>query len=321
MMTYPLLTRRRVLAAKVEATCGTAETLTSAEGVFNVFDAAMQPQIETMERRGQAVFGRIPGVPAAYGGQCTFAVELHGSGTPATPKPNWASTFLPGCGLIDSGGTKVFKPSSVSPTGGTTDAAVRTVTIGLYEDGLFKVIKGAMGNAVMIFTAGQVVRIEFTFTGVWVPPTDVGMLAPTYPTVKPLRFASSAIAIGAWNPTLQELRMDLGNDVQLREDSSKTEGYVTAVVVDRRINGTLNPESKLVAGNDLYGNWLAGAEAALAMSLGAGSDGNTVAFSGPKCQYTGVQEGERNGLLIDEVTYQLNRSAAAGDDELAITFS
>ena len=51
----PLLTRRRVLAAKSEDDPGTAEALTAAEAAFNVFESIIQPQREFEERIGQGV--------------------------------------------------------------------------------------------------------------------------------------------------------------------------------------------------------------------------------------------------------------------------
>ena len=41
----------------------------------------------------------------------------------------------------------------------------------------------------------------------------------------------------------------------------------------------------------------------------------------PKAQYMNTQESDRNGIQTDEIDLQLNRSAAAGDDECTFTFS
>lgn len=322
----PLLTRRRVLAAKIESTPGTAQSLTASESSFNVFDAMIQPNIDFNERPGQKVFSPLPGILAARGGTCTFATELHGSGTPNSGGgdeacPKWAEIFLPACGFTRVDAAAVYKPNSISPAGGADSSAVRTITLGLFEDGVFKVLKGAMGTAVFTFTAGQVVRIAFTFTGLWVAPVDDTLLSPTSPTIKPLRFADAGLTIASWSPRVAELSIDLGNDVQLREDANKVEGYITAIITGRRTVGTLNPEADVVGTQDTYGQWLASTEQALALSLGAGGDGNTVAFAAPKLQFTNVQEADRNGIGIDEVPFQLNRSAKIGDDELTLTWT
>ncbi len=319
----PLLTRKRVLAAKIETAVGTAEDLTASEAAFNVFDLSPNPNINFTQRKGQQSFSTLPAVPEGEQGQVTFAVEAHGSGVAeeggGESVPDWAKAFLPACGMVLS--TDEFGVDSAAPTGGSDATAVRTLTLGFYEDGLKKALKGCMGNAVFSFNSGQVIRIEFTFTGVWVAPSDVGLLSPTYPTVTPARFVSSGLTIGAWSPKVQELTIDLGNDVQMREDSDQAEGYVSAIIADRNPTGTLNPEATLVATNDAYGDWLSSTEQALSISVTGGGDGNTLAFAAPKLQFQNVQEGDRNGIQTDDITFQLNRSAATGDDEFTLTFS
>lgn len=320
------LRKRRVLAAKLEAAVGTAEALTAAEAVFNVFDAEMQAGAEFHERPGQAGFSPLPGVVGARVGTCNFALELHGSGTPETTGgesvPAWAKAFLPACGLIQSGATSpIFKPSSNSPAGGSTALAVRTITIGLYADGVLKLLSGAMGNAVIRCVNGQPIRIEFAFTGVWNPPTDVALLAPTYPTVLPPRFGGGAITLGSWAPVLGELSVDLGNEVQMRADATKAAGLISAIITGRKVTGTMNPESSLVAERDNYGLWLASTEGALSAAIGAGANGNSCTLAAPKLQITSPQETDRDGIQADELAFQCNRSAAAGDDEFTMTFA
>jgi hypothetical protein len=298
------------MAAKHETTVGTAIALSAADAVFNVFDATMQPSSEYTERKAQgAGLSPLPGVLGGQSGTCTFMVELTGGAT----VPAWAATFLPACGLKNTSG--VFTPESIPPEGASSGA--KTLTIGLYEDGKLKKLHGAMGNAVFNFVAGKVVSIEFTFTGVWDAPTDVALLAPTYPTTAPLRFAAAALTIGSVSPAIAEMTLDLGNVVTLREHQDQVSGFHSAVITDRRLNGTITLEAAKVATYDPYGDWLARTERALAFALG--SVGNRAQFAAPRLQLTGPQEGERNGLQTDALAYQLNRSAAAGDDELTLT--
>jgi hypothetical protein len=300
-----LLRRKRVLAAKIEGTPGTAESLSASDAAFNVFNATMQPTITQEEREGQSAFSPLPSIPGALSGTCTFSIELTGGGS----TPAWASTFLPACGLVESSGT--FTPKSEGP-----GSNVKTLTIGLYENGLVKKLRGAMGNAVFIFISGQRIMVEFTFTGIWVPPTDATILAPTYPTATPLRFVSADLTLGSYTPVMRELRLDLGNVVTLREDANDPSGYVSAIITGRKMVGTMDPESKLVATEDSYGKWLNLTERA--MSINVGSTGNMVDFDAPRLQFTNLQEGDRNGIQVDTISYQLNRSAAGGDDELTI---
>ena len=307
----PLLRRKRVLAAKIETTVGEALATAAGDAAFNVFEAGAQPNIDYAEREGQSAFSPLPGALGAYGGTITFQVELTGGA--ATPA--WAETFLPACGWKET--ASVFAPLSEAP--GTN---VKTLTIRMYEDGVVKGIRGAMGTAVLRFVAGERVMIEFTFTGLWIAPSDVAILAPTYPTTAPIRFVSSGLLIGGtggWSPPLQELTIDLGNEVILREDSTDSTGYASALITGRRITGTMNPEASLIATEDVYGKWLLRTEQALAIDLG--STNNSADISAPKLQFTNLQEGDRNANQIDDIEFQLNRSASAGDDELEIDLS
>ena len=53
----PLLRRKRVLAAAIEGTVGTAESLDAGDGAMNVYNAVIQPGITAIQREGQGGFG------------------------------------------------------------------------------------------------------------------------------------------------------------------------------------------------------------------------------------------------------------------------
>jgi hypothetical protein len=313
-MAAPLLTRRRVLVAKIESVVGTAETLAAADGVFNIFEPEIQPDIEFVEREGQGTFSPLPGAMGAHGGTATFSIELTGGSTP----PAWATTFLPaaGFGIVSTG--NIYRLSALPPE--AAGSGTKTLTIGAWISGRRKMLHGCMGNAVFTFTAGKPVMIEFTFTGLWNAVADVANPAPTYPTTAPLRFVSTdGVTIGSVKPHIAEMTIDLGNTVVLRESPNTLSGYHSAVITGRTITGSMDPEAHLVADYDPYGDFLARTERALAITLGGA--GNGVAFAAPKFQITSVPGGDREGLATDNIEFQLNRSASAGDDDLTITFS
>src|SRR6056297_2341837 len=123
----PLLKRKRVFAAKVEATAGTAETLTASEGAFNAYNVMIQPTVTVEEREAQASFNRLAGVPGARQGTATFRTDIHYD---ATNIPTWASVLLPACGFVDDDPS--FLPKTAAPGTG-----VKTLTIGCFQDGMF----------------------------------------------------------------------------------------------------------------------------------------------------------------------------------------
>ncbi len=305
-----LLTRKSVLAAAIETTVGDAETLDASDATFVAYDVQSNPAIEAEERQGEGAFGRHASTFGGAMGRVTFQTDLLGGST----DPKWASVFLPACGWVGDAG--VYSPKSAPPG---TAAGVKTLTIWFYEDGRAKKLRGCMGAFEIQMTAGRRIVVAWTFDGVWDDPGDAAILDPTFETATPLRFVSSAIAIGAWNPIISSLTINSGNNVIMREDSSKAAGFKSALVTDRVPRGSMDPEAALVATKDVYGDWLDGTQAALSISLGA--TGNAIAIAAPKFQVTNVQDGNRNLLRTDQIEFQLNKNDDAGDDELTFTFT
>lgn len=303
----PLLRRIRTLAVAIETTPGTAETLDATDGALNVYNSIMQPSIDTETREGQGGFCYLPAVPGARMGTCTFRTDLHvGAG-----QPNWASILLPACGWVES--ATVYTPRSEAL--GTN---VKSATIGLYENGLLKQLRGAVGSFQIVLPTGRMGYIDWTFTGVWNGVTDTAIIAPTYPTTLPLRAAGGAVTYGGVEQKVENVNIDAGNSVIMREDPNETEGYISGLVTNRLPVITANPEAELVATEDRYGDWLAMSEAAWSYTV-SGPSSSSIVISAPKAQIINAQEGDRNDLQIDDMTWNCNKNGATQDQELSIT--
>ncbi len=307
----PLLRRKRLLAAKVEATPGTAETLANADAAFNVYNPVPQANIEVETREAQAGFGMLSGVPGSRAGSLTFRTEIWWDGT--VTMPSWAAILLPACGWVDS--SQTFNPTSEAP-----GSNVKTLTMGVYEDGLRKQLVGAAGTFQIVCPTGDMVYCDWTFTGVWQPVTDTALLSPTYPNDKPLRYATATTQFNSNNLCVEQITFDAGNTVTLRECAASAAGFDYAVITNRAPTITANPESQLVATRDDYGDWLASTEAEFSVTLD-GISTSTIEISAPKAQITNVQEGDREGIQIDDITYSCNKNGATDDQELQIIFT
>lgn len=307
----PLLKKKRALAAVAETTPGTAETLSATHGAFNAYDVIAQAQIEVEERQSQGGFGRLSGVPGARAGTLAFKVDLGWDGTSTIP--TWASVLLPACGWVNSSGT--LTPRTEPP--GTN---VKTLTMGCYLDGVRKVIAGASGNVRFVFPAGRMCYAEFSFQGVWQAVTDVAVITPTYPTALPIRYASATTEFDSVAQCVEQLTIDSGNQVKLRECGSTAAGYDYAVITDRKPTASANPEATLVATQDRYGDWLTGDEAELSVVLSGPTD-STIEFVAPKAQLVNIQEGDREDLVTDEIEWSCNKNGASADQELSIIFT
>ena len=307
-----LLKRKRVLAAKIETTVGTPIAVAGADASFNAWDIMIQPEIEVVGREGQAGFGMLSSIVGGYKGKATFKTDCGWDAS--ITEPSWADTFLPACGLVKSGGNQ-FYPTTEAP--GTN---VKTLTIYCYQDGMIKGLSGAVGTFKMVCPTGKMAYIEWDFMGVWIPPTDGSLLAPTYPTALPLRYASSTTTFNSIALCVSNITLDCGNEIMMRECASTVGGYHSAIITGRNPKVTADPEAKLVATRDSYGNFLASAEAALTWNLDAIA-ASLLTVTAPKAQIVKITEADRSKLVTDAMEFQLNRNASTADQEFSILFT
>lgn len=307
----PLLKRKRVLAAKIETTIGTAETLTASEGAFNAYDVVAQANIPVDEREAQGSFNYLSGIPGAREGTLSFKTDMGWDGT--VTMPTWASVLFPACGVV--GSSQVYTPRSEAP-----GSNVKTLTIAAYVDGVRKMLAGAVGNFKIVCESGKQAMIEWEFRGVWQAPTDTTLIAPTYPTALPIRYSSATTTYNSVALCVANFTMDAGNEIIMRECASTAAGYISGLVVSRKPIATADPESVLVATQDRFGAWLASTESALTVVLdGPGS--STITITAPKAQITNLQEADRGKLVVDDVEWSLNRNGNTADQEFSITFA
>jgi hypothetical protein len=305
-----LMWRKRILGAKVEGTAGSAESLTGTEAAWNIYDAKIAQGIDIIPRESQASFSQMSAVLGPYLGSATFRTHLFG----AASLPAWTA-FLPACGYVET--SRVFKPVTAPPG----VSGVKTMTIGLWEDGLYKSLRGAMGTFVITFEAGRPIYIDWSFSGVWVPPVDAALPTPDYPTETPLRFAASTLRVASWAPKVSRMTINANNELYVCEDgdSSDQSGLKYAIITGRKPGGSFDPQSTLVATNDIYGQFLARTELAMSMKFFLGTN-TGILIDAPKMQFTGPNSTDRNKLQVDQCDFQFNKSADAGDDELTIEF-
>lgn len=300
----PLLKRKSVFAAKVEATPGAAESLTGSEGVYNVYDLSIVPTIPVERRERQGTFASNPGVPGARMGRATFkhALEWDGTGT----LPAWATVLLAGCGYVNSAGT--ITPRSEAP-----GSNVKTLTLGGYFDGYFRTLVGAVGTFKITFPTGRMIVLEFDFQGQYGAEDDVALISPSYPTDKPIRFAGATVELANVALRVESVVFDAANEIKLLEDPSTATGYRFGVVVDRQPKLTINPESVLQATQDRWAAWIDSTSLTFELDQ-PGPSTSIVTLDCDNCQITNKQPGDRGKVLIDQIDLAANFGAAADTD-------
>lgn len=306
-----LLLKKAVLGGKIESTIGTAEALAAADCTINAYNVVINPETEVEQREGQGGFGKLASIPGARRGRATFSVDLAYDGSTV---PAWASTYLPACGLVLS--TATYKPKTEIP-----GSNVKTATIAAFIDGVRRQIYGAVGNARFILPTGRMGRIEFDFQGVYSDESDVAIPSSiNYVNTLPLRVSGGATSWASTSICLESATIDLGNVITARECSTSAAGIDSFVITDRNIRVTGNPESKLIATQNRYGQFRDATEGILSFTI-AGPTTSTVVFSMPKAQIVAKPMGDRNGIMIDQLEWQANKNVDTADEELSLTFN
>jgi hypothetical protein len=309
-----LFRKKVVFAAAIETTIGTAVSIDATHGVYNAYNFELQPDMTPEERLGQGGAGRLSSVPVGRKAIATFRTDMAYNGTDIQ---NWALVLFPACGVINTTGT--FAPLLAAP-----GASVKTATIARYCDGKRRIMYGAVGTFQMVFPTGRMAYIDWTFEGIWGGETDTAMITPNYPNVAPLRVSGGATTYDSVNLCMESCTFDVGNVITGLEcnngGESNNTGFEHFVISDRNPRITGNPQSKLVATQDRYGQFFNGTEAAFSLSIAAPSS-SAITLAAPKAQIVSISEGDRNGVCIDEIEWQCNKNVDAADQEFSIAFS
>lgn len=316
-----LLKTKRVLAAKIETTAGTAIAVDADDGKFNIFDADIQMDIPIVERPGQGSRMALKSVTGKRMGIVKFKIEIHGSGTAdaggGEAVPQWAKTFLPACSWVAGAGAdlNVYTPLTQAP-----GSSCKTLTIYVWEDGLKKGIAGAMGTWVVTCTDGEQAYIEFEFKGKWIEPTAEAIIAPDYPSIIPPRFAGATTTMGSHAPRFNELKIDMGNEVNFSEDPADSTGIYHAIITAGVTTGTCDMEDELIASGNKYSEFLTACGLAFSCQWGTAGNSITLWTSGAGLQWTALPEGDRDGKQTINAAFAIRRVIDAGDDGPKIEF-
>ena len=308
-MAGPLLKKVSVLAAKIETTIGTAISLDATNATFNVYNAQITPNIQFTDREGQGAFSKLSSVLGQQTGTCTFSTDL----IMGTTESAWSSTFLPACGLGKSSTTYSCKSEAPGST-------VKTLTIALYVNGVYRRIRGAVGNFVINCLAGQKITLDFTFQGVYDEFSAGAILAPTLATNAALRWSSSTTTIGGTAIAASSLSFDLGNVINPLESQATSQGVNNFIITDRRPTVTIDPEADTSNTISRYASWMSTGALAVAWNSSTSDAGGTWAFSIPAGQILNQQPGERSGIETEQLTI-LARKSAALNDEFTMTYT
>jgi len=325
-----LLTRKRVIAVLKESTAGTYNAPQAANCLI-VRDLNIVPQESDVVSRDlvRPYFGASEQLQANTRVSCTFSVEMAGVGTgDADVAPNYGEC-IEACGFTGEStddAKHLFIPNSTVAT---------TVSILYNIDGVQHTVKGAKGSFSISCAVGEIPSIEFTFTGVYIAPSDATALTPSYQKqADPLLFdngnTGSFKIFGETGLQMSNFSLDIGNEVVYRE---LVGGSPEVLITNRNITGSVTVEAVNLAsgGSQQWDPFAAaltdGTLGEISFTHGTTALNKVTIQSGLVASQTtknrvdlgAISYGEEQGIAMWEVPFTMIPTTA-GNDEFSLIF-
>ena len=310
-----LLTRKRLIAIETETTYNTDAAPDGADVVL-VRGLDITPQSSDVVSRDliRPYLGASQQLLANTRVECTFSVEMAGSGTAGTA-PQYGKA-LKACGLAETvvAGTSVtYDPVSSS---------FSSVTIHYMIDGVRHKMTGCRGSVGITANVGEIPTLDFTFTGIYNAPDDSAILTPTYANQDdPLVFKNDNVTgfqLLSYAGALQSFSFDLGNTTVYRE---LVGGSKEVLITDRAASGSVSIEAVTMATKDYFAQAVDDDAALGNLVFTHGTvAGNKVQFTSSKVDIGDVAYGDSDGIAMLEIPYTcVPDSAANAEFDLVFT--
>jgi hypothetical protein len=309
-----LLTRKRLLLAKAEATYGTDSSPAGTDAVL-VRELEITPlQSDTVERELiRPYLGASQTLLANTRVEITFQVELAGSGTAGTA-PRFGS-ILKACGFSET------VVSSTSVTYAPVSSSFSSVTLYYNVDGVRHKLTGCRGTLTLNGTVGEIPYIEFTMTGIYNAPTDTALPSATYTNqAVPLVFKdgnTSSFQLLSYAGCLQSIEMDMGNEVAYRELVGCTK---EVLITDRKVSGNVTIEAVALATKNYFTAALSDSTLGNLQFTHGTAAGNIVTVSSSTVDIGDVSYADQDGITMLSIPVVAIPSSS-GNDEVSIVFT
>jgi hypothetical protein len=302
-----LLLRKRLIVIETESSYGTDPTPDGADAVL-VRDLTITPQSSDVVSRDliRPYLGASQQILTNTRVECTFSVEMAGSGTAGTA-PQYGKA-LKACGLsetVASGTSVTYEPVS---------AAFSSVTIYYMIDGVRHKATGCRGTVSISAEVGSIPTLDFSFTGIYNAPDDSALLTPTYANQDdPLVFKNGNVTgfqLLSYSGALQSFSFDLGNSTVYRE---LVGGTKEVLITDRAATGSVSIEAVTMATKDYFASAVDDDAALGNLVFTHGTTaGNKVQFTSSKVDIGDVSYGDSDGIAMLEIPYTCVPDSAAG---------
>jgi hypothetical protein len=306
------LIRNALLLAKIQSAIGSDPSPTASANAMLVSNIEHNPVEAQFEERNniKPYMGNSGQVQISCYGTVSFDVELQSSGEAGTP-PKFGP-LLRACAM----GETITEDTDVAyaPVSSSHEA----VTIYYYLDGiLFKMID-AKGTFTLNLSAGTIPKFRFSFTGLYVEPTDTDL-----PNDADYSDFKDPLGVNKVNtPTFklhgtafkaESLSLDLANNVVYRN----LIGSESVVITDRKPAGSVSIETESKATKDWYSIIRQGTLGAIEVVHGTAA-GYIVEIDAPKVQAISPSFNDSDGISM--MNLNLSLQPDEGNDELVLTF-
>ena len=317
--------RKTVILAKLETAYGTDPTPAGATDALLVSNQTINPLVANNVDRG-TLTGNLGSSEQLVGTnyvECSFDVDLAGSGTPTTA-PAWGK-LLKACGFAETTQTASVDYTPISDISGVTNTSL---TIYYYLDGELYKLLGTRGSFSIEAGVGERPVLRFRFIGrnggitaaanatptltAWRTPQvvtdgntgDLTMGALTYT-------AATGVVSGGASFVSRGVRVDVANNVVFQP----LLGGETVEIAQRDPTGTVSLDLTAAQAVTAMADVLANTTTGMALTHGT-TAGNIVVLHAPKVQRINPGMEDLNGNALH--TYALRLLPNTGNDELRI---
>lgn len=318
---------RKLLLAALETTYGVDALPDGGSNAILTSQLAVRLLQGTPIRRSldRRVIGNEPVLHVAPYVQCSFSVEL------AHPGPTGTRVFPPGydpllraCGLRSTEGAYnlTYLPRKTG---------FESATLYFYVDDVLHVMLGARGTVQFSLSPNELPRMNFTFTGLRVDPTDTALPAAiltAFTTPLGVTCATTILFLAGESVVAEKVELDLGNQIEYRN----VIGDESVLLIDRQPTGVVQVEERILSERDWH--FLASRDTDFALVYTHGLDSATIVLTAPCAQIESMEYQNSRGVLLTGLNLLLlptwnTATGGSGEgyddsvdaDELSLTFN
>ena len=309
-----VLTRRRLLLAKIESTYAQDSTPSGASNAILVRNLDIQPLVADTVNRDlvRPYMGQADQLLAQTRVEVSFEVELAGSGT-AGVAPAYGP-ILRSCGLSET----VVADTSV--TYAAESSGFESVTLYYHQDGIRHKVTGCRGTFELTGEVGQIPVIAFTMTGIYNAPTDETLPTPTYANqATPLIFKqgnTTNFSAFSYNGCLQSYSFNIANDVIYRELVGCTKEIL---ITNRAPSGNVVIEAPTITAKDFFAIATGSSTGSITWQHGS-TGGNIVTMTTAQSDLGNLTYSDQDGIQMLNMPF-IAVPTSSGNDELSLAYT